>query len=232
MQPELKVCSCCKEDKDASLFPKDARRKDGLHPYCKACVRAKSKAYYEANLEKAREKRKAYDAAHKVEKQARTREWRKNNPERHAATRKQQREARKDELNAKKRIRYAENPEYWRNVGRRYYANNVEKNRARSRKHAKDNPEQYALRASQYRARKAKATPAWEAELTELVTVEAFNLAKRREALTGFKWHVDHVVPLKGKFVSGLHVWNNFQVILAIENQRKYNKLDTCLHIS
>ena len=224
MQLELKTCPCCKEAKGVSLFPKDAKRKDGLHPYCKSCVNAKSKAYYEDNLEKARAKRKAYDAEHKIDKQARTREWRKNNPERHAATRKKQREARKDELNAKKRRSYAENPEYWRAIGRRCHANNAEKNRARSRKHAKDNPEQYAVRAAKYRARKLKATPIWGSELTTLVIAEAFNVAKRREVITGFKWHVDHVVPLKGKLVSGLHVWNNIQVIPAIENQRKYNR--------
>lgn len=46
--------------------------------------------------------------------------------------------------------------------------------------------------------------------------------AKRR--LRGERVHVDHVIPMLGKNVSGLHVAANLQVIPATENIRKGNK--------
>lgn len=70
-----------------------------------------------------------------------------------------------------------------------------------------------------------QATPAWgEKEFEQFVFLEAYNLAKLRKKMLHSEWHVDHVVPLQGKLVSGFHISNNIQVILAKDNLQKSNK--------
>jgi len=67
-------------------------------------------------------------------------------------------------------------------------------------------------------------TPAWLSEDDLWLVKEAYKLAAHRTELFGFQWDVDHIVPLQGKTVSGMHVPWNLQVIPARDNIRKKNK--------
>lgn len=72
---------------------------------------------------------------------------------------------------------------------------------------------------------KKNATPKWLNEDDIWMMAEIYDLSSLRTLATGILWHVDHIVPLQGKTVSGLHVPWNLRVITAKENQMKSNQL-------
>ena len=69
--------------------------------------------------------------------------------------------------------------------------------------------------ANMYRYRKTKQMPKWA------------NKDKIKEVYINRPqgYQVDHIIPLKGKLVSGLHVENNLQYLSAFDNRSKNNKL-------
>lgn len=69
-----------------------------------------------------------------------------------------------------------------------------------------------------------KRTPLWLTEFDFLKMKCLYQLAVMRTAESGEEWHVDHIIPLQGENVSGLHVPWNLQVIPATENLRKNNR--------
>jgi hypothetical protein len=75
-------------------------------------------------------------------------------------------------------------------------------------------------------AAKKNRTPNWLTEDDHWMIEQAYDIASKRKQLFGFDWHVDHIVPLQGKTVSGLHVPWNLQVIPAKLNQQKSNRFN------
>lgn len=73
---------------------------------------------------------------------------------------------------------------------------------------------------------RAKRVPSWLTEDDKWMIAQAYELADLRTKLFGFSWHVDHIIPLNGKNVSGLHVPENLQVIPWLDNLRKSNQME------
>lgn len=102
----------------------------------------------------------------------------------------------------------------------------VEANREKSNKIKQDwrkrNKGQVNSFTAKRHAAKMSATPSW-ANQEHIKSYYAF-ASFLTSATFGGGYHVDHVVPLQGKDVCGLHVENNLQVLRANDNVRKSNK--------
>lgn len=94
------------------------------------------------------------------------------------------------------------------------------------RGYRKSNRDKISKWSVERRVRKIQAMPIWLTEEHNRQIGEFYTLAKECEILTGDKYHVDHIVPLKGKNVCGLHVPWNLQVLPADVNIRKGNRYE------
>lgn len=88
----------------------------------------------------------------------------------------------------------------------------------------KNNPSKVRADTVKRRVALMHRVPKWLNEDDIWMIEQAYELAAIRSKMFGFKWHVDHILPLQGKFVSGLHVVTNLQVLPWVENISKANK--------
>jgi 5-methylcytosine-specific restriction endonuclease McrA len=98
-------------------------------------------------------------------------------------------------------------------------AANREKARAQSLAWHKKYPEKSLACTRRYQAKRASATFG-DQEAIEYV----YYAARCIEQVYGGLPHVDHIVPLRGELVSGLHAPQNLQLMSRVENQRKSNR--------
>ena len=136
-----------------------------------------------------------------------------------------------DAIRQKRREKYAENPDKERLVARErsaeWRAANPDKVKAQQplkSAYKKANRHKGAALLAKRRAAKKQRTPSWLTEDHLWMIEEAYEIAEVRSRVTGISWHVDHICPLQGKNVFGLHVPWNLQVITAAENIAKGNR--------
>ena len=137
-------------------------------------------------------------------------QWRKKNPERDRAAKQKWAAANRDYLSEK---------------GKKYYIENKEKHILACKNWEKRNLPLVAQRVARRRASKRCATPPWLTAIDMAFIQEMYDVASARSMQTGIKHHVDHIHPLQGVGLCGLHVPWNLRAIPAVENHQKLNKL-------
>lgn len=118
-------------------------------------------------------------------------------------------------------IYYKNNKDKILNSSREYYQNNSEHVRNRCKNHYENNRHLYRAKSAKRRCLERRAIPPW----SDLQVIK--EIYKERERIseeTGIIHHVDHIIPLQGRLVCGLHVPNNLRIIPAKENLSKHVK--------
>lgn len=208
-----KYCKWCQQEKEIGLFHVHKRMKDGRLNKCGACVVKAVAAWCEKNPDA----RKIAYAKAREKKGLQTRE---------------QYLRKKHECAKGKKASALE-----------YYHRNKDKQREWLKKDRQANPAKYQAKAKrdrlkaiaekpeQYRALKCRTQskrraeqllriPAWS---DEFITAGMYELCALFRAI-GIDMTVDHIVPLQGKKVSGLHVHNNLQLMHREANSAKGNR--------
>lgn len=137
---------------------------------------------------------------------------------------KQQYELNKKQILEQKRKLRLENPEKYQARDKAYYEKHRAKRIEKSLRWARNNPAKKNAQVRKREHAKSKRAPPW---LTpdQLAQIGLFyDAATRLTKEIGIAFAVDHIVPLQGKNVSGLHVPWNLQVITAAENSSKGNR--------
>lgn len=135
-------------------------------------------------------------------------EWRKKNPEKNTIQRKRQAEEYREKLNSCPKYREETRTQVRQNAKKWREENKGKKNADTAKRHAA----------------KLQRIPKWLTADEKERTACYYQLAAMRTMESGHDWHVDHIVPMRGESVSGLHVPWNLRVIPAQENMSKGNR--------
>lgn len=202
----MKTCTKCGETKPRADFNKRAAAKDGLRSQCKICDRAEAAKWKSDNSARASEN---------------TRKWKQDNA---------------DKVSAYNREYHANNKEARRQHRIAWHEQNRGRHLATSKEWKRKNAERVAAYAAEWRKnnlhlkcaqeakrRSAKAAFPLNADQQDAIK-HIYAFAKYLSKKFNKSHHVDHIVPLKGENVSGLHVPWNLQVLPAAKNLSKSNK--------
>jgi len=177
----------------------------------------------------------------KHRRRAGMRKWAQENPEEKKRRAAAWYSGNKEEIIERVRANYYKDLDRSRERGREYAERHREEAKQRAREWAEENPERRkendktwreanpALSAShkaKYRASKRNACPPWLTKEHLQSIRDIYTLRQEVSEKTGVVHQVDHIVPLQGKYICGLHVPWNLQLLTAVENNRKNNSFE------
>lgn len=163
-----------------------------------------------------READKRWRIRHPEKHVARARKWDKENPERRRENERNNRGKNREKINNQQKKWRMENPGKMYLYRRKYYENNKELFDRLRKKWAKNNPQKIRDIGRIQQAARRACMPKW---VDKKIIKEIY-----LNCPDGY--HVDHIVPIKGKTVCGLHVPWNLQFLTKSENSRKGNKFE------
>lgn len=181
---------------------------------CTSCVLERKAELYQQNKERILSYMKVQGAIYRAQ-----------NPDKRRANAQKWRTENKDRANELSKATYARNRDAITARARAKFAKTAGAEAARGRVYRQANKGKINKHTMARKAAYLQRTPAWLTEDDHWMIEQAYELAALRTKMFGVAWHVDHVLPLRGKMVSGLHTPYNMQVILGVENLRKGNRV-------
>ena len=128
--------------------------------------------------------------------------------------------------NLKKKDYRADNKEYICQLKKAEYERNKANHLTQKRQYRQANKGKINYLVALRKKAIKQRTPIWLTDFDKLKMKCFYSVASMLTNENNEPWHVDHVVPLQGKLVSGLHVPNNLQVMRGTENVVKKNKFE------
>ena len=111
-------------------------------------------------------------------------------------------------------------------IKKKYEENNIEKVKSCRESWRNQNKAYYLMKCRERQLTIRNRVPSWLSDEHKLEIKEIYKLRSIISETTGIQHHVDHIVPLNGETVCGLHVPWNLQIIPASENLVKSNKFE------
>jgi hypothetical protein len=236
----MKTCTTCLTEKPFSEFYRKAKAPDGHQARCKPCQKAKDADYYRANKDAINAKNAEWRAANPDKKRKQKQKWRAANPDKRAEQRRRWKQRKKAERREARRLWLEANPKPVKppkppkikktaaERAREYREKNRERMLQKEREYRQRNRGVVRAKKAARRAQVRKCVR-WLTEEQKAQMVAVYNEAQRLTRETGIEHHVDHIAPLRGKTICGLHVPRNLRVLPAEENIRKQATVDYAL---
>lgn len=149
--------------------------------------------------------------------------WNRKNKERYLKKNKERYQRNIEERRREGRERYKNNKEAFYQTHKRWRLKNKDRANEFNREWKKQNKGKVLAYIKLRKLEKIKRTPPWLSKEDIKQITLLYKEASRLTSETGVSHHVDHIIPLRGKMVSGLHVPSNLQILRADENMSKGN---------